>query len=158
MNDISVSRAQPFQANEVCVLIRRSILEISAADYNNDAAVIAAWLENKTTENIESRINDPKTYAIVAMQAGQVVGFGQVSPTRILLNYALPGYLGLGVGFKMLTTLEDWARNQGSQKLECISTVTALPFYERQGYVRSGEPVYYDGKAGDFPLSKTLGT
>jgi histone acetyltransferase (RNA polymerase elongator complex component) len=57
----------------------------------------------------------------------------------------------------MLAAIEAWAREQGSDQITCTSTITALSFYERQGYVRAGEPIDVGGKAGEFPLSKDLG-
>jgi len=156
LSHIEIAQADPTQAEAICQVLRRSIQEVCAPDYGNDAAILAEWLENKTPENVGVWIADPNTCSVVALCDDRVVGFGHASPHEVLLNYASPEFLGRGVGYHVLSELERWALNQGSRHMTCTSTVTALSFYERQGYSRAGEPVYYGGKAGDFPLEKGL--
>ncbi|MBU0688301.1 MAG: GNAT family N-acetyltransferase [Gammaproteobacteria bacterium] len=50
------------------------------------------------------------------------------------------GYEGLGVGRRMLLSLEALLARQGVTQLSLHARISAAGFYEKLGYVRSGEP------------------
>lgn len=156
MSNLLIEEAKTRQAAEICAVLRRSIKEICGPDYGNDETVLAEWLANKTPDNVSAWIQDPSCFSLVALINDNIVGFAHASKNEVLLNYALPEHLGEGVGYSMLAAIEKWAAKQGVAELKCVSTITALTFYKRQGFKASGEPEYVGEILGDFPLSKQL--
>jgi N-acetylglutamate synthase-like GNAT family acetyltransferase len=61
-----------------------------------------------------------------------------------------------GVGRSILTALETRAREWGIDRLHLLSTATAQRFYEREGYISSGEPQPSSGIALGYPYEKRL--
>lgn len=157
MHKFEISGAVPSQAKEICTVLRRSITEVCGPDYGNDHAVLEDWLSNKTPENVASWISEERSCSLVAKRGAEIVGFALLKEGEILLNYVAPEYIGKGAGAQMLSALEYWARSQGISELYCNSSITAKPFYERNGFKSSGEPGYVGGVLGEFPLCKHVG-
>lgn len=142
---------------QVCDVLRRSILEVCAPDYN-DQAVIKEWLSNKTEDNISTWIQSGNTYSVVcADEANIVVGFGQITLAgEILLMYLVPEALHKGNGKLMLQQMENFASLQGLNEIRTTSSITAKAFYERNGFIENGAPQLVGGILGDFPMLKKL--
>lgn len=156
MIDLFVVEASADHADDACHVLRRSISEICGPDYGNDSGIMDEWLSNKTPQNLVSWIEDANNYAIVAVHQDAVVGFALLRGSEILLNYVVPEYLNQGVGYLMLSALERRAAVQGLSELRCMSTITARPFYVRNGFEKAGEAVYVGEIIGDFPLRKSI--
>lgn len=75
-----------------------------------------------------------------------------------MLNYVLSSHIYKGVGKILLKEMEHIAKLSGIKVLSVISTITAKNFYERNGFVKNGEPEYVGAIPGDFPLIKYLNT
>lgn len=57
----------------------------------------------------------------------------------------LPEYRGQHLGSKIIYALEDHAKAQGLKKVVIHADLTALPFYQKLGYVPYGEVYLEDG-------------
>jgi len=70
----------------------------------------------------------------------QVVGFaiGDRSSGELWVIAALPGYLGQGVGSRLLTTVENWLHESGCRRLwlttDVDTTLRAYAFYRSHGW------------------------
>lgn len=60
-----------------------------------------------------------------------------------------------GVGRLVMQAIEDEARHLGARRLVLSSQVSAIPFYERLGYVASG-PVYDDAGIPHRDMARAL--
>lgn len=108
-------------------------------DHHRDPTVLAAWLANKTPEDVRSWIASSDAFGVVAESAGAIVGFAMLTlPGEISLCYLVPEAQGLGVGRAMLTTLENEAARRNLAELTLRSTKSAHRFYLRLGFVDSG--------------------
>ena len=152
-----VRNANVSDSAQVCDVLRRSILEVCAPDYNNQS-VIDEWLSNKTKGNVKSWIQSESTYSIVCTDERDIiVGFGLITLTgKILLNYLVPEALYKGNGKLMLQHMEKFALQAGLTQIYATSSITAKPFYERNGFIENGTPQLVGGIEGDFPLMKKL--
>lgn len=149
------------RSKEICDLIIESIIMNCAADYNNDPLIIKEWLANKTPENISQWINSTNNISLVALDTlkGKLSGFALMNiKGEILLNYVLASHIYKGVGKFLLQEMEQIAKSSGIPALSVVSTITAKNFYERNGFIKSGEPEYVGTILGDFPLIKYLNT
>ena len=72
----------------------------------------------------------------VAEEDGAVVGFGELGQEtgEVQGLYVSSDVKGRGVGWKLLSTLEERARAYGLKSLRLTSSLNAVPFYERAGF------------------------
>ena len=139
----------------ICEVIRRSIAECCFADHRGEPTVISAWLENKTPENVVTWIQSPNSIAVVAIQEGGLVGFALATGDELALCYVLPEALHQGVGRQLLSAIEARSIAHGIAILRLESTITALQFYLRNGFIPSGPAQLWAGMAGQ-PMVKHL--
>lgn len=152
-----VRDANLLDSAQVVNVLRRSITAVCAPDYN-DQSVIDEWLSNKTEHNIRKWIQSDKSYSVVCTDSeNSVVGFALATlQGEILLMYLAPEALHRGNGKLMLEKLESTLSKTGLTAIKTTSTITARRFYERNGFVRNGEPQLVGNIKGDFPLIKSL--
>jgi GNAT superfamily N-acetyltransferase len=154
---VAARRAEVSDAATACDLIRNSITELCILDHRGDETTIAAWLANKTCENLASWISSPRHVAVVAEMDGVVAGFGLLNLNgTIALLYVAPQYRFRGVSKALLVSLEEHAVALGITVLTLESSATALSFYEGCGYLCTGDTVQGFGVTRAYPLSKTL--
>jgi GNAT superfamily N-acetyltransferase len=157
VDDITIRKATPKDAEAACAVLVRSIKEICAPYYENDEEILTQWLENKTPLNVRRWIESDRSYCVVAVNGqGLVVGFASISGCEIMLNYVLPEVLHQGIGKRMLQALETYAIASGIKHVDVVSTIPAKAFYERNGYVSNGAPRHVGHIIGDFQLVKTM--
>jgi len=151
-----VREAIPSDSTKVCEVLRRSISEICSLDYN-DQSVIDDWLENKTETNVKKWIQSVNSYSVVCTNDDLIVGFGLITlEGEVLLNYLVPEALHKGNGKLMLEAMEQRIILEGIKEIYTVSSITAKPFYERNGYTENGAPLLVGNIQGDFPLIKRV--
>jgi GNAT superfamily N-acetyltransferase len=124
-----------------CEVIRRSISELCFADHQGDAAVLAAWLSNKTPDAFGSWLALEGNSVLVALEHGVIVGVGAVTGAgEVALNYVSPDARFRGVSRAMLSALEGRAVKRGNVRCTLTSTETARRFYRANGYIEDGPP------------------
>jgi GNAT superfamily N-acetyltransferase len=153
----TVRKATTDDADAACDVLRRSIRELCFIDHQNDERALSAWLENKTSENIRNWLTSSLNHGVVAVREGHVCGFAMIAKSgTVTLCYVVPEVQHLGVGRKMLQDLEAQALRWGLRSLNLESTLTAKPFYERNGYTAANEPVSVIGTQLAYPMEKKL--
>ncbi|MCX6050719.1 MAG: GNAT family N-acetyltransferase [Chloroflexi bacterium] len=153
---IIIRRAILADAAHACQVLVRSIREICAKDYGHDEALLAQWCANKTVENVTEWITNPGHYFLVAETAPLgIVGVGllHMPAGQIALCYIVPEVLHQGVGKRLLAAMEEQARTLGHTHVRLDSSITARPFYLRNGYLANGAPTQWQQITG-FPLIK----
>ena len=131
---ITIRAATPADADAMADMQRRSILELGASTY--PAATVRAWAASV----------DPLKYLgalaagevlIVACDGADIVGYGRLvlGEKRVRGLYVHPDQARSGVGTLLLEHLEKLAREHGVERLHLSSSLNAVPFYRRHGYV-----------------------
>ena len=144
-------------AEAICAVHRRSIVELCLADHRNDPAILAAWLASKTPENVRGWIKRPDNNVLVAAEGDAILAVGCVRDSgEILVNYVSPDARFRGVSKAMLTALEAVARERGATRCALISTETARRFYQSAGYLDDGPPEERFGAKSSYPMAKRL--
>ena len=88
---MDIREANAKDAEEACRVLRRSILELCAADHRNDPTLLAAWLSNKTPANVAAWMRRIDASYLVAVEHGAIAAVGAVTDGgEILLNYVSP--------------------------------------------------------------------
>jgi GNAT superfamily N-acetyltransferase len=153
---LEIRAAHLGDAEEICVIARRSITELCVADHDNDARVLDAWLGNKTITNVQSWISSNPSGVFVAVTDRVVCGVAVILPSgEVVLNYVSPDARFKGASKALMTRLEKRGGELGLDRITLVSTVTAHRFYRRLGYADFGEPVLFAGKPA-FKMEKLL--
>lgn len=117
---------------EITELFYQTITLVNSKDY--DPRQIESWAANaKNTHGWLQRIREQ--YFIVAELKGQIVGFGSLANDGYLdLMYAHHAFQGQGIASRLITNLEEKAHVWNLTSLYSDVSITARPFFEKQGY------------------------
>jgi GNAT superfamily N-acetyltransferase len=153
---MEIRQASAGDASAACAVIRRSIVELCTLDHKGDAAVLASWLANKTTENVGSWIANENGAVLVAVEHGVILGVAAATNAgEITLNYISPDARFRGVSRALLGALESRIRERGNPRCTLSSTATALRFYVANGYAEDEVPATKFG-IPSYRMSKAL--
>jgi predicted GNAT family N-acyltransferase len=102
--------------------------------------------EQRVPRELEFDDRDPLCHHVLALDGGAPVGAG-----RLDLDYGgkvgrvavLATHRRSGVGTAVMQRLHEIAHAHRQPRLWCHAQLTAVPFYERLGYVRTG-PVFVE--------------
>ena len=123
-----------------CHVLRRSIAECCELDHRNDAAILNAWLGNKTPQMVANWFSSPTNFSLLALDGGAVVGVALLTGAgKLALCYLLPEARGKGAGKALLARIEQQACSWGVKALQLHSTATGAPFFASQGYIDAGK-------------------
>ena len=139
----------------VSVLLRRTLLEVNA-HYCPKAEI--DWLYNRyTPETVAQIARDGHMY--VMTEDDTIVGTGTVVHTgeqecEIIAAFLLPETIGRGLGTQLFDALEadEWCKE--ADRIWLTSSVNALDFYEKRGYVN---PNGYRTRGADNLLTMEKG-
>ena len=126
--------AKATDARKVSRVIRRSIVELCGEDHGGDRHRIAAWLADKSPQQIGRWIADRDQIWCVAGRE-EIEGAGAVRQDgTLLLLYVDPAARFTGVSRALLDQLELDAFQAGANAIRLTSTKTARRFYLASGY------------------------
>lgn len=128
---------------ELDTIYRRSISELCVKDY--DAGVVDQWKESVP---IEARIPSiEKGIMWVATFGENIAGYMVSVPGEIIAMFVSPDYAGQGVGRKLADLAVDIASNTDAGQIVLESTLTALPFYKKLGFIETSRGFFTHGQA-----------
>jgi len=154
---LEIRDATPDDEEAACAVLRRSISELCVADHRNDAAILGAWLRNKTPEIVAGWASQPQNSLLVVVEAEAILAVGSVTDAgEITLNYVTPEARFRGVSRALLRALETRAVVRGNLRCTLTSTETAHRFYQSCGYVDNGPPAGKFGSASSYPMSRRV--
>ena len=149
--------AHPAEATEACTVIRRSILELCIADHGDDAAILEAWLANKTPERLRSWIEINPASLLVGVGAGGIAGVGCVLPNgAVALNYVAPRRCARASARVCSARWRVSRPRRVTPSAPCMRTATAQGFYVACGYEAAGEPVSSFGGKPAYPMRRAI--
>jgi putative acetyltransferase len=112
---------------------KAAVWQLCAGDYTPEQ--LAAWTVWDDTSDlpIGLRPNSDETMW-VAEQDGAVAGFASLCGDQVSAVYVLPDHTRQGVGTRLLRKMEAVATAQGVTRLQLSASLTAVPFYQANGY------------------------
>jgi len=130
MREIIIRQANRDDALAIHELHTRSVMELCKTYYSD--AQIHGWIDHRTPEGYYSLI-DRGTH-FVAIIDSQIVGFEEAVPGEVLALFVSPDHVNRGIG----TILFDHAMKTAiqSEKVSLESTLNAVSFYIKNGFVR----------------------
>ena len=119
-------------APEIARLFYETVRSVNRADYSEEQ--VEAWAPGvPDPEEWNSRVADCRT--LVAEDCGEVVGVVELEGDGYLDRfYVRKDAVGRGVGRKLYEALEREARARGLRRVFTEASITARPFFERQGF------------------------
>jgi len=158
---IQLRQALPTDAPAACELLRRAIELGCAADHGGDASLLAAWLGNKTPQNVQAWFGAPTNYAVLAERDGELAGLALLNQAgKLALCYVDPAALRQGIGRAMLAAVEAQALSWNISKVHLHSPTSAAGFFARLGFADGGKEKACYGLECDLlwkPVSATPG-
>ena len=150
MDEISIRDALLEDADVICLVMRQSLLQVTAKHYG--PGIIQGIANSITREGIAANISSRRVF--VACSGKQVVGTASFDGRRVRAVFVAPDRHGSGIGRLLMERVEDLARKQGITQLEVPASINANGFYEKLGYVQIDEE--YLGQARMLVMQKTL--
>ena len=143
------------EARVVQNIIHRGLREINGKDY--PAELIEEYCAYFTLEKIKSQAVSAHMY--VAVSGNKIVGTGSIAPywgsekeSILLTIYVLPEMIGQGVGSAIINALEQDEYFLRANRIEIPSSITAVKFYQKMGYVSKNGSI--PDEEGIIPMEK----
>ena len=117
-------------------LFAQSIEELTAEDYDEDQRL--AWIAS--AEDADAFRATARRHADPRRPARRRIylGFASLKDNKTIdMLYVHPDYAGEGVGTALVDALEKIAAARGAETLTTDASDTAVPFFERRGYVQT---------------------
>ena len=152
---IEFEKAKLSDYEEIHTVMQTSAREISRKAYKEELVdTFDKFYIDKTKDYIKQTLENPDNYTIVAKDNNRIIGFIQLKVNKqngtISHFYILPGYEGNSVGTQLFNLTKEQAVQLDITKLIIESTLNALTYYEKLGFVNNG--LIPDGSAYELKL------
>lgn len=141
---------------EIVNLFFNTVHSVNTEDYTEDQ--LKVWAPDIIdTEKWCSSLQ--KDYTIVAEMDGTIVGFANVDATGYFDRlYVHKDFQGRGIATQLSLCVEEYAHKSGFKELTADVSITAKPFFIKQGYLMLREnDVERDGQhLVNYKMKKTL--
>ena len=149
---------RPEDAEQIMRLFHDTVHAVNARDYT--PAQLEAWAPEEVDRGRWlRRLGEHIT--LVAEDAGSIVGFCEFEPSgHIDCFYAHAAHIGRGVGALMMQSILDLAAEYRVERLFAEVSITALPFFTRQGFrvVREQEVEVRGVRMTNYVMERRLRT
>lgn len=129
-------------AEALCVLHKNAVRSLCLGAYT--AEEIEAWLREREPAGFRHAMTQGGEAMLVAERDGAVAGFASSKATMLFGLYVDPAK-GRGAGQVLLQAAEDGIRRGGAAVLSLQSTLNAVPFYRKHGYMRQARSIVRRG-------------
>ena len=134
------TRIRAYDAGDAPAIVRlfyETVRSVNRADYSDEQ--VEAWAPSvPDAEEWHARMSGRRT--LVAEEGGEVVGFAELEEDGHLdMLYLRKDAVRRGVGQGLYRALEQEARGRGLGRIFTEASITARPFFERQGFHVTGE-------------------
>lgn len=135
--EIIIRKAKTDDAKVITELHKKVVREVNSEFYSPEA--IKEWLDAISEENTRKQLQNSDW--IVAEIDGKIIGFGQysVDDEEIYQINVNLNFLKQKIGKSLYDYMEDKFRTAGKKKISLNSTLNAVGFYQRLGFVEKGE-------------------
>jgi len=152
---IEFEKAKLSDYEEIDTVMQTSAREISRKAYHKELVdTFDKFYIDKAKDYIKQTLENPDNHTIVAKENSRIIGFIQLKVNKqngtISHLYILPGYEGNSVGTQLFSLMKEQAKLLNITKLILESTLNALTYYEKLGFVNKG--LISDGSAYNLEL------
>lgn len=136
---MKIRRAIPRDVPSICEMHNSSIRELCIGSYSQDQ--IEDWIGALKPDGYIKAI---ETLEFMIAVEEDIVGLSIFDPGKAELTalYVSPRHTGQGIGTMLVTEVEALSREARIYELSLNSTLNAVRFYERKGFVRQRDSSY----------------
>ena len=134
---MKIRRFQEADAEAVSALLAVTLRTTNIKDYSSE--YIENVIKTHQPQNISERAS--WTHFYVVCDNEKIVGCGAIGPywgktdeSSLFTIFVLPEYQGVGIGRKIIQTLEQDEYFLRAKRIEVPASITATPFYLKMGY------------------------
>jgi len=131
---LRIRPVRPSDFSQISALIRNTLLVTNLRDYSLET--IRALMSTFSTEAVGSLAGRREMF--VGEEQGRLAGVLGLEGPEVFTFFVAPDRQGRGVGRALLGFVEELARRRGFRRLRVSASLTAVGFYERLGYRRTG--------------------
>lgn len=154
---ISIRNYHPEDVEALANIYFNTIHRINIQHYTESQ--VDAWAPKSSLETERWATKFLKTKPIVAVAEGKIVGFAEFEPDgHIDCFYVHHEWIGKGVGAALMSEIFARAQSQNIDRIFVEASITAKPFFEKQGFVILSEQtvVIKDIKLTNYKMEKRL--
>lgn len=132
-NLIAEIKIRPFEvedASRVSTLIRNTLLRTNIQDY--PLSILRSLADYYSPEKVRRLAKE--RHCLVAEDQGKIIGTGAIKEDELLSVFVSPDHQKLGVGEKIVKSLEEIGSSSAFTQLKLGSSTTAVGFYQKLGY------------------------
>lgn len=128
---------------EIYNVMQTSARKLSRKAYNDQLRdTFDNFYADKTPDYIRQTLKNRHNHTIVAKNNNIIIGFIQLKLSNQIGHvshlYILPGYEGQSIGTQLLGLVKERAVQLNITKLYTESTLNALSYYEKHGFINKG--------------------
>ncbi len=140
---IDYKEAKRTDSEEIYTVMQTSARELSRKAYSDQLKdTFDKFYIDKTPDYIRQTLENQHSYTIVAKNNNRIIGFIQIKFQNKTGNvshlYILPGYEGNSIGTQLFGLVKERAVQLNITKLYIESTLNALSYYEKFGFLNKG--------------------
>jgi len=148
--NLEFEKAKRSDYKEIHAVMQASANAISRKAYRDGVRkIFDRFYRDRTPDYIKQTLEDPNMHTALAKSDKKIIGFIQLEANNksgtINHLYILPGFEGNSVGTQLFKLIKEKAMLLEIDKLCVESTLNALSYYERLGFVNKG--LILDGSA-----------
>lgn len=135
VSGVRIRDYEPEDAPAMARLFHETIRSVNLADYSPEQ--VRAW----TPEVLNPEIWNARMsgrYTLIAEEGGEVIAFAELEETEgdghLDMFYCRKDAVRRSVGTNLYEALEKLARERGLKRIFTEASITARPFFERQGF------------------------
>jgi len=141
--EIEYERAKLSDYEEIYAVMQTSARELSRQAYSDQLkGTFDKFYLDITPKYIRQTLENQHSYTLVAKNKNKIVGFIQLKFHNKIGNvshlYILPGYEGNAIGTHLFGLVKERALQLNISKLYIESTLNALGYYEKLGFINKG--------------------
>ena len=143
-------------AEAIVALFHETIHTIAAADYTREQ--LDAWAPEIPDPTVWHGRMAPRL-TLVAEEGGEILAFAELIEDGTLdMFYCRHDAQAQGIGSRLFSKIENAARGLGLKRMVAQASITARPFFERQGFrvVRQNSIVRGEVELINFTMEKRL--
>ena len=115
-------------------LFQETLLRVNSRDYTPQQ--IEAWGRKADKSRWEELFASSLQFMVAETEDQKIVGFTSINSQGYLHSMFVDyRYQRQGIARLLLTKAEEYARRYGATVLSAEVSITALPFFEKQGYI-----------------------
>ena len=154
---IQLERYQPGEAAALAELFYRTVHAVCTEDYT--PAQLDAWADGKVDVAVWDK-SFLRHDTLVARMNGEIVGFADLDGGYLDRLYVHKDHQRQGVATALVQALEELAVSRGERCMTTHASITARPFFEKQGYrvIREQQVERKGLLLTNFVMEKTLKT